>query len=119
MIGPIPLRIEVSDFDGTLTTELDLANELGNRSFYSGFYERWEIALLKRVLRPGDVFVDCGANTGEFALVAAKAVGARGSVIAFEPQLHLATRLRRIASRNGLHNIMVDGRGLADRLAAC
>ena len=114
-IGPIPLRVEVNDFDGTLTTDLDLASELGSRSFWSGYYERWEIGLLKRLLRPGDVFVDCGANTGEFTLVAAKAVGTRGHVVAFEPQFHLAVRLRRIVAQNGLRNVTVDDRGLGER----
>ncbi|WP_114377880.1 FkbM family methyltransferase [Elioraea thermophila] len=113
-IGPIPLRVVVHDFDGTLTTDLDLSSELDSRSFWSGYYERWEIAVLKTLLRPGDVFIECGANTGEFTLVAAKAVGPEGRVLAFEPQRQLAERLRRIAARNGLRNVAVEERGLAD-----
>ena len=37
------------------------------------------------LLRPGDCFVDVGANAGVFSLAAAAFVGDTGHVIAFEP----------------------------------
>ena len=40
---------------------------------------------LLRVLRPGDVFYDVGANFGFFSLLSAAAVGPEGRVYAFEP----------------------------------
>jgi FkbM family methyltransferase len=42
------------------------------------------------LLRPGDTFLDIGANHGTFAMVAARIVGPTGTVIAFEPQPDLA-----------------------------
>lgn len=36
-------------------------------------------------LRPGDVFVDVGANIGYYSILASRAVGPRGRVIAVEP----------------------------------
>jgi FkbM family methyltransferase len=41
-------------------------------------------SLLKRVLRPGDTFVDVGANIGTLSLAAAQLVGPRGKVISIE-----------------------------------
>jgi FkbM family methyltransferase len=38
-----------------------------------------------RCVRPGHVFYDVGANVGYFTLVAARLVGPRGRVVAFEP----------------------------------
>lgn len=47
--------------------------------------EEADLAALAHILRPGASFVDCGANIGLWTLVAAAAIGADGSVYAFEP----------------------------------
>lgn len=44
-----------------------------------------ELRELDRLLRPGDVFVDVGANIGLYALKAARLVGPTGRVLALEP----------------------------------
>ncbi|MGB7759810.1 MAG: FkbM family methyltransferase [Bryobacteraceae bacterium] len=41
--------------------------------------------LLRAILRPGDTFVDVGANIGSLTMCASAAVGSAGSVFAFEP----------------------------------
>ncbi len=51
----------------------------------SGEFERGERQFVAGYLRPGDVFIDVGANTGLFTLLAAQAVGPRGAVHALEP----------------------------------
>lgn len=58
-------------------------------------------------LRPGDVFVDVGANCGLFSLFAAKAVGASGCVLAIEPAPEMTRRLRFNVKANGFSNISV------------
>lgn len=48
---------------------------------------QWQPALTRwlcATLRPGDVFIDVGANTGYFSLLAAARVGASGRVVAVE-----------------------------------
>lgn len=48
----------------------------------------YELSVQRRIsleLKEEDVFFDIGANAGFFSLIAAKIVGERGSVIAFEP----------------------------------
>lgn len=49
-----------------------------------------EIRAVLELLRPGDTFIDIGANHGSFAIAAAHAVGPEGAVLAFEPQADLA-----------------------------
>lgn len=44
-----------------------------------------ELRELDRLLRPGDVFIDVGANIGLYALKAARLVGPTGRVLALEP----------------------------------
>ena len=50
-----------------------------------GLWEPCESELVLALLRPGDVFIDAGANIGYFSLLAASQVGASGRVYAFEP----------------------------------
>jgi len=48
-------------------------------------WEAYETALTLQHLKPGDVYVDVGANIGYYTLVAARRVGATGKVFAYEP----------------------------------
>ena len=52
---------------------------------YNQDFERKERHFVRRYLRPGDVFVDAGANIGLYTLIAARCVGANGRVYSFEP----------------------------------
>ncbi|MEM8560709.1 MAG: FkbM family methyltransferase [Pseudomonadota bacterium] len=52
----------------------------------NGIWEPLETYFLLAMLRPGDVFVDVGANIGYFSLLASQRVGAAGAVLAFEPE---------------------------------
>lgn len=57
----------------------------------------WEPDLwtfITRSLRPGDVFIDVGANVGAFSLLAADVVGDAGKVIAIEASPRIASALR-------------------------
>ena len=58
-----------------------------------GLYEVSVRRAIERVLRPGDHFVDAGANIGVFTLLAARLVGDGGRVDAFEPEPHNRGRL--------------------------
>jgi FkbM family methyltransferase len=51
--------------------------------------------LLSSFLRPGDSFVDIGANHGSYSIVASRRVTESGCVIAVEPQARLVDTLRR------------------------
>jgi FkbM family methyltransferase len=84
-------------------------------SIFSGrsayFMRRWYEAdtqsILLTLLRPGDTFIDIGANVGMATLTGAKAVGPSGHVIAFEPNPQVAPILTESVSRNGLGNVTV------------
>jgi FkbM family methyltransferase len=66
-----------------------------------GLYELDTLRLVRRILRPGDHFVDCGANLGYFTLAAARAVGPTGRVDAVEPDPLNRARLERHLALNG------------------
>jgi FkbM family methyltransferase len=56
-------------------------------------------------LKPGDAFLDAGSNLGMFTVFAAKAVGAAGTVLAFEPELTAYQRLLEHVYLNRLSNV--------------
>jgi FkbM family methyltransferase len=58
----------------------------------------WEMLVWRRYLRPGDLFVDVGANIGIYTIYMLD-LGAR--VIAFEPDRHNADRIRENVRLNG------------------
>lgn len=66
------------------------------------------------LLSPGEVVYDVGANIGWYSLLAARAVGASGKVVAFEPSLANAALLRENAATNRLANVTVIAAAVAD-----
>jgi hypothetical protein len=68
----------------------------------------WEPPLsdwIRRALRPGDVFVDVGANIGWFTLLGARAVAPGGSVVAIEASPDTARRLDEALALNHIDNV--------------
>lgn len=55
------------------------------RLWVEGADRNEDLDLLKKVLRPGDTYIDVGANIGQLCLAASVAVGTQGRVFAFEP----------------------------------
>lgn len=79
-----------------------------------GVYEPTETALVRKILKEGDVFIDVGANIGWYSVHAARLVGPRGQVVAFEPEPNNLHLLRKNVEANGLTNVTVDERGLSN-----
>jgi FkbM family methyltransferase len=68
-------------------------------------FEQAEQAFVHNYLRPGDIFIDVGANIGLFTLIAAKAVGRKGRVYAFEPSPVTHKRLLENIDVNKFRNV--------------
>jgi FkbM family methyltransferase len=78
------------------------------RPLYTGLqYEPEESTFLERSLKPGMTVIDVGANVGYMALLAAKTVGAGGTVIAIEPDPGNAELLTANVERNGYRNVLI------------
>jgi len=65
------------------------SSDATNRFALTGAYGQVVFDAVKR-LRPGDVFIDIGANSGLWSMMAARFVTPQGGVFAFEPQPDLA-----------------------------
>ena len=70
-------------------------------------WETAETRYLKETLRPGQTFVDVGANVGYFSVLAAQLVGPTGTVIAVEPEARNLDLLYRNLARNGCEGALV------------
>ena len=74
-----------------------------------------ELDYLKKVLSPGKVFVDAGANFGIFTVIASKLVGETGKVLAFEPAVETYPILDRNVEINKLSNVKVFHAAISDK----
>ncbi len=72
-----------------------------------GNYEPHVTAVVKEVLKPGDTFVDVGANIGYFAAMGAHLVGASGHVVAIEPMDKNVQLILAMIWRNRFENVAV------------
>jgi len=63
-----------------------------------------DVALFKRLIKPGQTVVDAGAHIGHHSVVFSKAVGPRGRVLSFEPQSYLFNLLCANLALNACRN---------------
>ena len=68
--------------------------------------DAFEIALLKKYIKPGDTVLDIGANIGYYAEILSNIVGEKGTVHCFEPDERNFSYLKK--SANGLHNLFIN-----------
>ena len=73
--------------------------------FHFGVFEPNLTAFLSERLRPGDTFVDVGANVGYFTLLASKLVGDSGRVVAIEASPATFAALNENIVRNEACNV--------------
>jgi FkbM family methyltransferase len=108
-------RLLTVTLDKGFRMRLDLEDAEQRKVYFFGHYhERYEAALVGRLLDPGEVFWDVGANVGYFSLVAATAVGETGEVLAFEPGAASLERLTENVSLNPYKNIRIFNLAVAD-----
>lgn len=80
----------------------------------SGGWEQLTTEMFKKVLKEGDIVVDLGANLGYFTLLAARLVGGKGKVYAFEPEPVNYGLLLKNIEINGYRNIVPVQKAVSD-----
>jgi len=98
------------------TLRLNLADPEQRRLYFFGDYdERREADLITRVLAPGEIFWDVGANLGYFTLLAAASLKNTGQVVAFEPAQTAFSQLTANIALNPFTNIVTYPVAVTDR----
>src|ERR1700761_6257726 len=80
-------------------------SQFGGLLLEKGEYEPGMVAVLKKYLKPGNVFVDLGTNEGYFSVIASGLVGSKGKVISVEPQSRLQTVIQTNLDLNRCANV--------------
>jgi len=99
-------RVAVSYDGGRSRVYADLGTPMGLHLYRYGHRDP-DVELVGRLLGPGDLFVDGGANVGLFTLVAAERVGETGKVVAFEPGRLVRLRLLENVVLNRFEQVVV------------
>jgi FkbM family methyltransferase len=92
----------------------DTGNVFEISMYFDAFSEETDNAL-RFVLRPGDVFVDCGSHVGYYAFSAAQIVGKAGKVIAIDADPYCVSRLRESKEATACENVVVIHTAIAEK----
>jgi FkbM family methyltransferase len=101
LTNAIPVETEFGVLYLPSEDEMITAHVRAHHSWDSG-----ETAFLADVIRPGMTFLDIGAHVGYFSVMAARLVGHRGLVLAFEPEPRNYSLLLANVWENGLGNVV-------------
>jgi FkbM family methyltransferase len=96
-----PIR-SVVNYDDGLLFNVDTESFLEWYIYFYGAFRPEISKLINRMLRPGHVAIDIGANIGMHTVIMANRVGPTGKVFCFEPDPHPFGRLKRNLALNGL-----------------
>lgn len=92
------------------------ARDLIQRSLMCfGIWEPELTGFLSRRLRPGDLFVDVGANIGYYTVLAARIVGPHGGCVSIEASPTIHRLLERNVALNRLRNVRTINMAASDR----
>lgn len=96
----------ITDFRGHAQFRCFLREHMGGQIFFRGSYSGEQLDLLGTLLHEDSVFVDVGANQGEFTVAAAMLVP-KGRVYACEPVSEYRGRLSENIRLNGFRNVQI------------
>lgn len=80
-------------------------------------FEYGTLELFTSLIKPGDVIIDIGANTGMYSIFFSKSVGKTGSVLAFEPDRETFNILQQNLKLNNTENVIAFNLALSDKEA--
>ena len=95
--------------------DLVLDGKDGLAVYRFGFYEAGTLDIIRRSLRPGDIFMDVGCSIGMMSFMASRSLGEYGRVYSFEPDPRRYSHLLASIRINGTKNITALNHGIGDR----
>ena len=84
-----------------------LDDYVGRLTYYFGDLDRKITWACSRLVRPGDVVLDIGANIGLVTFILSSIVGSEGLVHAFEPNPEMCLLIEQAIARNSVKNIVL------------
>ncbi len=102
---------------GNFLINLDVVRPSQGGIYLRKVYEPHISFYLKRNVREGDCFLDAGAHVGYYALLAARLVGPRGVVVAFEPDPENFKALVANVNLNRFRNVLCAQKALSNEVS--
>ena len=95
-------------YDGKFKIGVELDEWIQQQIFFFGVYDENGIRFIKKQLKPGDVFIDIGANIGTYSLSASAYLNRSegGIVYSFEPVKHVYEKFKKNIELNHVENIV-------------
>jgi FkbM family methyltransferase len=93
---------------------LNVTKYVDNTILKYGVFEPNSIKWIKKIVKPGMVVADVGANFGYYTIQLSRLIGSSGSVHAFEPSEQFRERLIYHICRNQCRNVILSKFGLSD-----
>jgi FkbM family methyltransferase len=100
-------------FGNTIST--NAKDIVGRYLYYFGIWEPNLTNWIQHRLKPGDVFVDIGANVGYYSLLASTLVGDSGKVVAIEALPEIFEKLKYNLEMNRANNVRAVNMAVWDR----
>lgn len=94
--------------------ELDVHDIIQRDIYIYNYYEPEDVRAFRRLVGPGDVVFDVGANIGQYTLLASKLVGSPGHVFAFEPSPDVLPKLKKHLLMNHADNVELAAKAVAE-----
>lgn len=90
---------------GSRMMDVDTFDSVQRYIYFFGIFEPAITRYVMQALKPGETFIDIGANIGYYSLLAAKLVGDSGKVFAFEASPSIFEKLQRNLQANKITNV--------------
>ena len=102
-------------YRGNIKLNISLDDWIQQQIYFLGDYEKAEIDYLYETLKPGDTFLDIGANIGLFSLNASTIVGEKGRVFGFEAFGPNYGQFKANITLNSFQNISAEKMAISDK----
>lgn len=109
---PIPVKAKISS---GREMYVDLRSPIGRAIYMKGEFDPNVFEPFRAVLRPGDTFIDVGANVGYYSMLALDIVLASGRVHVFEVDERALRCLRKTKQSEHLDNLTIHAAAVGDR----
>jgi FkbM family methyltransferase len=111
--GP-PITVDGTSEDG-IHLRCQIWDVIQMSVYLFGTWEPDLSAFMRRRLRPGDTFIDVGANVGYLSALGSRLIGPHGIVVAIEPEPATGAALQETVAMNDLTNIRLVAAAVSDR----
>jgi FkbM family methyltransferase len=92
--------------DHAFVVKGDVSEFIHQRLYFFGVWEPCITQFIKARLKPGDCFIDVGANIGYYSLLSASLVGKTGRIVAIEASPKVYAHLIENLHLNGVQNVL-------------